>query len=312
MSRIRKSANRHVMGYVSLVGKPNVGKSTLLNAFIGQKLAIVADKPQTTRTVVQGVLTTPSAQIVFLDAPGVHKSDSSLNKRMMDQVRTALMDRDLLLYLFEATRTFNDQDAQVVDLIRKAETPTIAVVSKIDQLEDKRLLLPVLDQLKAQFDFTEYFPVSALTGEGVPELLAALPKHLPKGPALFPEDYLTDQPQRFLVAELIREKILHHTHDEVPHSVAVLIEKWEELPKLVRIFATIYVERDGQKAIIIGSQGQLLKLVGTEARHEIEEMVGRKVYLELFVKVRENWRESPQFLNEIDWRSMAGTEVENA
>ena len=215
-------------GFVSIIGRPNAGKSTLLNALVGTKLAIVADKPQTTRTTVQGIWTTPEAQVVFLDTPGIHKADSLINKRMMHEVRNALDERDLLLYLVDATRRIDAEDDHALDLLRKAETPAFLVVNKIDRVKPKNNLLPVLEAWKAKFDFKAYLPISALKGEGVDELRAAIVEALPKGPAYFPADQVTDQPERFLAAELIREKILHETRQEVPHSVAVFVDVWEE------------------------------------------------------------------------------------
>ena len=301
---------KHVSGFVSLIGRPNAGKSTLLNALVGAKVAIVADKPQTTRTAVQAVWNAPGAQIVFLDTPGIHRSDTLFNRRMMQEVRAALDERDLLLYVADATRPVTEQDAQAMDMVRKAATPSFLVLSKIDAIQDKRLLLPRIEQYREKYEFDDYIPVSAVTGEGLDVLTEAVLKRLPEGPAFFPADQITDQPERFLAGEMIREKILRMTSQEVPHSVAVIVDTWEETKKLTRIAATIYVERSGQKAIIIGSQGAMLKEIGTRARQDIEAMLGQKVFLELFVKVRENWRESPEFLTQLDWRTMAGGDSE--
>jgi len=297
-----------VSGFVSILGRPNAGKSTLLNALVGTKLAIVTDKPQTTRTTIQGVLNLPGAQVVFLDTPGIHKADSPYNKRMMDIVRSALEERDLLLFVADATREIAEADRQAVDLLKKTNTPAILVANKIDLARDKQRLLPVLDQYRAMHDFAEYVPISALTGEGLDVLRQAILKRLPEGPAYFPPDHLTDQPERFLAAELIREKVLQLTRQEVPHSVAVVVDRWEETPRLTRILATIYVEKDGQKGIVIGAGGALLKKVGTQAREEMEHLFGRKIFLEMHVKVRPNWRQNPAFLNALDWRTMAGTD----
>ena len=300
----------HVSGFVSILGLPNAGKSTLLNALVGTKLAIVADKPQTTRTSVQGVLTLPDAQIVFLDTPGIHKSDSLFNRKMMQTVRAAVEDRDLLLFLVDVSRPHSNEEEKALDLVRKGEAPVFLLLNKIDKVKDKRKILPRIEQLRTLLDFAEYIPISAATGDGLEDLVKAMIAVLPEGPPLFPGDYLTDQPERFLAAEIIREKVLGLTRQEVPHSIAVLVETWEETGNLLRIAATIYVEREGQKAIIIGSKGAMLKEVGTLARQELESFFGRKVFLELFVKVRPEWRNSPEFLNAIDWRSMAGTESE--
>jgi GTP-binding protein Era len=303
----KKLKNDFVSGFVSIVGRPNAGKSTLLNQFAGAKLAIVTDKPQTTRTTIQGIWTTDRAQVVFLDTPGIHKSDSPLNKRLMQEVRNALEERDLLLYVADATRQFEKADDQALDLVRKTATPALLVLNKIDRLQDKRELLPLIEEWSRKHEFREYFPVSAMRGDGLEELRAEIVRSLPPGPQYFPSGQITDQPERFLAAELIREKILRETRQEVPHSVAVFIDIWQEKKTLTSISATIFVEREGQKGIIIGAGGSLLKKAGTLARRDIEEMLGRKVFLELFVKVRENWRENPAFLNQLDWRlSMSG------
>jgi GTPase len=301
---------KHVSGFVSLIGRPNAGKSTLLNALVGVKVAIVADKPQTTRTAVQAVWNAPGAQIVFLDTPGIHRSDTLFNRRMMQEVRAALDERDLLLYVADSTRPVTNEDAKAMDMVRKAATPSFLVLTKIDAVQDKRLLLPRIEQYREKYEFDDYIPVSAVTGQGLDVLTDAIVKRLPEGPPFFPADQITDQPERFLAGEMIREKILQITKQEVPHSVAVIVDTWEETKKLTRISATIYVERSGQKAIIIGSQGAMLKEIGTRARQDIEAMLGQKVFLELFVKVRENWRESPEFLTQLDWRTMAGGDPE--
>jgi len=302
------SNSRFVSGFVSILGRPNAGKSTLLNALVGAKLAIVTEKPQTTRTSIQGVLHLPSAQIVFLDTPGIHEPDSALNKKMLETVRAALADRDLLLYMVDATRPFTERDKKAVDLLR-GSAPALLVLNKIDQLKDKSPLLGLISKYKAIHEFVDYLPISALTGEGLDTLREAILQRLPEGPPYFPPDYITDQPERFLAAELIREKILRKTRDEVPHAVAVVVDRWEETPQLTKIHASIYVEREGQKGILIGSRGSLLKEIGTEARLEMERLLDKKVFLELHVKVRPKWRENPLFLNAIDWRSMAETEV---
>lgn len=300
----------HRSGFVSIVGRPSVGKSTLLNTLVGTKLAIVASKPQTTRTIVQGVLTRPDAQIVFLDTPGIHRGDTPLNKRMMRSVREALDQRDLLLYVIDAMVAPGNEEKEALDAVKKVETPIFLVLNKIDRVAEKPQLLALIEQYRELGDFREYYPISAQTGDGVDVLVQGIAGMLPEGPAFFPEDYLTDQPERFLAAELIRERIIHETKQEVPHAVAVLIEEWKETPRLTRIMATIVVERPGQKAIIIGSRGAMLKQIGTRARLEIETLLGRKIFLELFVKVREGWRENPQFLEDLDWRSTMGSGVD--
>jgi GTPase len=297
-------------GFVSILGRPNAGKSTLLNAIVGGKLAIVSEKPQTTRTSIEGVVHLENAQIVFLDTPGIHQSASLLNRRMMDSVRASLADRDLLLYLGDATAAFSGEDVQALDAIRHLTTPAFLLLTKVDRLRDKRMLLPRIEQYKAVREFDEYIPISSVTGEGLDRLQAAILARLPEGPAYFPPDYLTDQPERFLAAELIRERVLRETRQEVPHAVAVVVDQWQETPKLTRILATIYVERPGQKAIVIGAKGATLKKIGTLARQGMETMFSRKIFLELFVKVQKDWRNHPEFLNSIDWRSMRGRELE--
>ena len=300
----------HRSGFLSIIGRPNAGKSTLLNALVGGKLAIVSEKPQTTRTSIEGVLNLDGAQIVFLDTPGIHRSTSLLNRRMMETVRSAIQERDLVLYLADAIAPFGDEDIQALDVIRNLRAPVFLLLTKIDLLKDKRMLLPRIERYQAAREFAEYIPISSITGEGLDKLREAILARLPEGPAYFPPDYLTDQPERFLAAELIRERILRETRQEVPHSVAVLVDQWLETPKLTKIVATVCVERPGQKAIIIGSKGATLKKIGTLARQEMEAMFSRKIFLELFVKVHKNWRESPEFLNAIDWRSMRGRELE--
>lgn len=298
-----------VSGFVSIIGRPNAGKSTLMNALVGSKIAIVADKPQTTRTAVQGVWNGPGAQVVFLDTPGIHRSDTLFNRRMMQEVRAALDERDLLLYLADATRGVGEEDAKAIDMVRKASTPSLLVLTKIDLVQDKRMLLPRIERYRATYSFDDYVPVSAMTGEGLDVLITEIVKRMPEGPPYFPPDQITDQPERFLAAEMIREKILLETEQEVPHAIAVLIDDWNEGKKLTRISATIFVERPGQKAIVIGSKGSALKRIGTLARHDIEQMLGRQIFLELFVKVRENWRQNPEFLSQLDWRTMTGGET---
>lgn len=292
-------------GFVSILGRPNAGKSTLLNALMGTKLAIVGPRPQTTRTAIQGVLTLPGAQMVFVDTPGIHESSTLLNKRMMDQVR-ASSEADVVLFVVDATAPPKDEDAQAIDLVKKTGSVAIAVFNKVDQLRDKAKILALIERYQGLHDFAAYIPISALKGEGVDLLRKEILARMPAGPALFPKDQLTDQPERFLAAEILREKVLQLTHQEVPHAVAVMVDQWEDTPTLLRIAATIYVERQGQKAILIGAGGASLKKIGTLARREMEQRVGKKVFLQTFVKVRPNWRQDPEFLAATDWRSMVG------
>jgi len=293
-------------GFVSLIGLPNAGKSTLLNALVGQKVAIVADKPQTTRTSIQGVVTLPEAQIVFVDTPGIHKADTQLNKRLMHTVRGAMEERDLLLFVADATRKFGEDDKRAIDLAKKPGAPVVLVLNKVDLLRDKAALLPLIEDYKAAFEFAEFVPVSAAKGTGLDDLRRTIINMLPEGPRYFPDDYVTDQPERFLAAELVREKVLVATRQEVPHSVAVTVERWEETPEITRIYATIRVEREGQKGIVIGRGASMLKQIGTLARAEMEKLFGVKIYLDLHVKVEPGWRENRAFLNSLDWRTMAG------
>ncbi len=297
----------HRAGFVSIVGRPNAGKSTLLNALVGEKVAITAHQAQTTRTSLQGVWTTPAAQVVFVDTPGIHKSDTLFNKRMMETVRSALAGVDLVVFVADASKKLFEEDRHSISAL-PTETKSILVLNKIDRVEDKRLLLPATEEYMALHPFLETVPLCARSGDGVEQLKHVIVKYLPDGPPLFPEDYITDQPIRFIAAELIREQILRATREEVPHAAAILVDTWEETPKLTKIGATIYVERAGQKTILIGNKGQVLKSIGTEARLQLEQMLQRKVFLSLFVKVKPNWREDPSFLSAVDWRSMLGSE----
>ena len=300
--------SKHVSGFVSILGRPNAGKSTLLNALVGFKVAIVANKPQTTRTSIQGVLTTPEAQIVFLDTPGIHKAKSAIQRRMMESVRDALNERDLLLYLADATERFGEADRKALLLLKDATAPVLLVMNKTDLVKQQEALLPLIDQYRSLHPFADFLPVSALRSTNLDALREAILGRLPEGPRYFPEDHITDQPERFIASEMIRERILQATDQEVPHSVAVIIDRWDEAPNITRIYATVFVEREGQKGIIIGQGGQMLKRIGTEARLEMEKLLGIRIFLQLHVKVQPNWREKTAFLNTLDWRTMAGTD----
>jgi GTP-binding protein Era len=294
-------------GFVSILGRPNAGKSTLLNALVGEKLAIVTRKPQTTRNRIQGIVNVerkgrrPAGQIVLIDTPGVHKPINSLNKRMMKEVYDALEGCDLLLVIVDAGEKFGTGDQFVIDIARRTELPCFLLLNKIDTIQKDRLL-PLIAEYQSLHAFQEILPISALKEEGLDTLLDALVKALPEGPRYFPKDQITDQPERFLVSELIREQVLQYTSQEVPHATTVLIDQYEEGAKLTRIAATIYCEREGQKAILIGKQGANLKKIGTHARLQIERLLATKVFLELFVKVRAGWRDSRDFVEETDWR----------
>lgn len=291
-------------GHATIIGLPNAGKSTLLNAIVGEKIAIVTAKAQTTRTSLTGVWTDDNAQIVFVDTPGVHKSDTVINRRMMQVVRASLNAVDVVVYVVDATRRPGEDDAQTVDLVKKPGTPIILVLNKVDRIKDKPKVLALIEHFKALHDFSEYIPLSAKSGDGIDDLRKTIAKYLPESEPLRPEDHLTDVPSRFLAAETIREKILILSRQEVPHSVAVLVDEWEDKPNVIRVSATIYVERAGQKAIIVGAGGAMLKKIGTSARFELEKFFGKKFFLELFVKVKPDWRNQPEFLNELDWRRM--------
>jgi GTP-binding protein Era len=300
-------------GFVCILGRPNAGKSTLLNALVGEKLAIISPKPQTTRNRILGIINVgkqkrrEAGQIVLIDTPGVHRPDSSLGRKMMSEVRGALEGCDLILLIVDAHRKWAAEDTFVLDLVKKSRTPVFLLLNKIDLLADKRNLLLLISQFQPLHDFQEIIPISALRKKGLDDLLNCVVNALPNGPRYFPEDQVTDQPLRFMTAELIREQVLLQTREEVPHAVTVLVDQFEEEPKLVRIAATVYCERDGQKAILLGKGGQMLKKIGTSARIDIEKMVGRKVFLELYVKVQPGWRESRQFVDEMDWRRQLET-----
>lgn len=302
MPKTKKPAFR--AGTATIVGLPNAGKSTLLNSIVGEKLAIVTAKAQTTRTALNGVWTGESAQIVFVDTPGLHKSDTVINRRMMQSVRSAMDAIDVIVFVVDAKKAPGEEDAQAVDLVKKPGIPVILVLNKVDHLTDKPKLFTLIEHYQALHAFDAYIPVSARTGDGIEELKKAIIERLPVAERIYPEDHLTDVPSRFLAAEMIREKILILSRQEVPHSVAVLVDEWEDKTNVIRIAATVYVERAGQKNIIVGAAGAMIKKIGTAARNEMERFFDRKIFLELFVKVKPDWRNSPEFLNELDWRRM--------
>jgi GTP-binding protein Era len=286
-------------GTVALVGRPNAGKSTLLNRIVGEKIAIVSDKPQTTRTRISGILTRPEGQIIFLDTPGVHKPGYMLNRRMMAIVTDTLSTADLLLLMIDATSPMGAGDRFVLEMIKRVKTPAFLVPNKVDRLRDKTRLLPLIATYTAEREFAEVMPVSALTGDGVERLIGKVFEYLPEGPPLYPEDELTDQPERAMVAELVREKVLQTTGDEIPYVTAVVTERWEEGEDITRIHCVIYVERTSHRAIVIGRGGERLKEIGAAARADIEKLLGRHVFLGLFVKVRERWRDDERTLDEL-------------
>ncbi|MBI5643050.1 MAG: GTPase Era [Deltaproteobacteria bacterium] len=289
-------------GFISIIGRPNAGKSTLLNAILGEKISIVSDKPQTTRNIIRGVKNLPECQIVFIDTPGIHKGRGLLNEYMVREALSALHDVDGILYLVEADKPVTRDDHFIMEGLKGLECPVILGVNKVDKV-DKRQLLPLIQEFSKVFPFKEIVPVSALKADGVDTLIRLFSEILPEGPKYFPEDILTDQPERFVVAELIREKVFHLTKEEVPYSVAVVIERFEEKKggKLISISAAINVERDSQKGIIIGKGASMLKRIGKYARLDIEKLLGADVYLELFVRVQKEWTKSPGDLKEFGY-----------
>ena len=295
-------------GFVCILGRPNAGKSTLLNALVGEKLAIISPKPQTTRNRIQGIVNVPKrkgkggAQIVLIDTPGVHKPDSSLGRKMMVEVREALEGCDLVLVIMDVIRRLDPRDEFALDLLRRTGTKAFLVLNKVDLIREKAKLLPLIEGYRKLYDFAEVFPISALKRKGLDVLLEAVTAALPAGPAYFPEDQITDQPTRFMVAEIIREQVLLNTSEEIPYATTVLIDSFEEGKRLTRIAATIYCERQGQKGILVGKGGQMLKKIGTAARYQIERMLGTKLFLELYVKAEPGWRDSRRFVDELDWR----------
>jgi GTP-binding protein Era len=295
-------------GFVTILGRPNAGKSTLLNALVGQKIAIVTHKPQTTRNRVLGIINLPArkgrpaAQVILIDTPGVHKPDTRLNQRMMQEVREGLEGSDLILHITDATERFGPGEKRVLEMLKKAKTPAFLLLNKVDLIRQKDKLLALIEQWRGLHDFAEIIPISAKKKDNLDLLLNAIVTFLPDGQPYFPSDQLTDQPLRFLVAELIREQVLLDTAEEIPYATSVLVERYEEEGRLARIAAAIYCERESQKPILIGKGGQMLKKIGTGARLQIERMLDKKVFLELFVKVKPGWRESRHFVEELDWR----------
>jgi GTP-binding protein Era len=282
------------------VGRPNAGKSTLLNRLVGQKIAAVSNKPQTTRFRIQGVITRPDGQIVLVDTPGVHKPGFEMNRRMMSTVQDALMGVDLVCLIRDASVPTGNGDRFVLDLVQKSGKPALLLLNKIDKLEDKARLLPLMDWYRNEYDWREIIPVSALRGNMIAVLPDEITRHLPEGEPLFGEDALTDQSLRTLAAEIVREKILQMTAEEIPYVTAVVTEKWEEEREgFTRIYCAIFVERPSQKKIIIGKGAARLKEIGTRARHEIEHLLGHRCHLELFVKVEEEWRNKVHLLDEL-------------
>lgn len=287
-------------GYVALVGRPNAGKSTLINRLVGEKIAAVSNKPQTTRHRIQGIVTRDEGQIVFIDTPGVHKPGYLLNRRMMSAVHDAVLSVDLIVLMRDASVSTGNGDKFVLDLVKNSGKPAVLVLNKIDKIKDKNLLLPLIKEYSEQFDFAEIVPVSALKDSELDNLLSQIVKHLPEGEAIFGEDEMTDQSMRTIAAEMVREKILATTGEEIPYVTAVVTEMFDETdPAMPKIYCAIYVEKSSQKSIIIGKGGARLRDIGTKARADIEKLLGRKIFLKLFVKVVEDWRNQEKNLDEI-------------
>src|SRR5579864_8807004 len=295
-------------GFVCILGRPNAGKSTLLNALVGEKLAIISPKPQTTRNRIQGVVHVPKTkgtgggQIVLIDTPGVHRPDSSLGRKMMVEVREALEGCDLVLVIMDVARKFDPRDQFALDLLKKSGTKAFLILNKVDLIREKSKLLPLIEEYRKLYNFSEVIPISALKRKGLDALLELVIEALPAGPAYFPEDQITDQPARFMAAEIIREQVLLNTTEEIPYATSVIVDDFEEGARLTRIAAVIYCERQGQKGILVGKGAKMLKKIGTSARLQIERMLETKVFLELYVKAEAGWRDSRRFVEELDWR----------
>lgn len=283
-------------GFVAIVGRPNVGKSTVLNRLVGEKVAIVTAKPETTRNKIQGILTNKDAQVVFVDTPGIHKPKNLLGKYITKAAKDSLLEVDLVIFIIDMTKGITDEDKLIFKMVKEAGKPAILLINKVD-LMSKSLALPLIEESLKLYNFKEIIPTSATMGDNMDAVLAKVIEHLPSGPKLFSDDQLTDKSERFMAGEIVREKALELTHEEVPHSIAVLIEEFADRPKKVTyIRATIYVERQSQKKIIVGHRGQMLKYIGEAARNDIQRLLGRHVYIELWVKVHENWRKDIQAL----------------
>ncbi|MCM3586295.1 GTPase Era [Mesobacillus maritimus] len=290
-------------GFISIIGRPNVGKSTFLNRVVGQKIAIMSDKPQTTRNKVQGVLTQDDAQLVFIDTPGIHKPKHRLGDFMMKVAQNTLKEVDLVLFMVNAEEGYGKGEEFIIEKLQSVKTPVFLIINKIDLIHPDQLL-ELIDGYKEKFDFKEIVPISALEGNNIETLLEQIKAYLPEGPQYYPSDQVTDHPERFIVSELIREKALHLTREEIPHSLAVVIEKMERHSEKdqVHVMATIIVERASQKGIIIGKQGSMLKEIGKRARLDIENLLGSKVFLELWVKVQKDWRNRASHLRDYGFR----------
>jgi GTPase len=287
-------------GFVAVVGRTNAGKSTLVNTLVGRKVAIVSPRPQTTRNRIQGILNRDDAQIVLIDTPGIHKPANALSHLMMDELQHALDGIDVLSLVVDASVRTGPGDRFALEWLKRFHGPVFLILNKVDCVK-KQDLLPLIDYYRQAYQFAEIFPISALKGEGCPDLVKGWIERLPEAPPYFPPDQFTDQPERFLASEIIREKAILATREEVPHAVAVLLDSFEEKENLIRIRATLYVEREGQKGILIGKAGATMKTIGTNARKELESILGTHIFLELFVKVQANWRQNSHMIRQLDW-----------
>ena len=301
---MQETNSSYKSGFISIIGRPNVGKSTFLNRVIGQKIAIMSDKPQTTRNKIQGVLTRDASQMIFIDTPGIHKPKHKLGEFMIKVSKNTLREVDIIMFMVNAEQGLGKGDEFILELLEGTKTPVFLVVNKIDQVHPEELV-QIIETYKGKFPFAEIVPISALQGNNVDQLLETIETYLPEGPQYYPADQVTDHPERFIISEMIREKVLHLTREEIPHSIAVVIDKIkrdEENENMIRVQATIMVERDSQKGIVIGKRGSLLKTVGTEARKDIEMLLGSKVFLELWVKVQKDWRNKSTHLRDFGYR----------
>jgi len=288
-------------GFVAIIGRPNAGKSTLLNSILERKIAIISDKPQTTRNRITGILNREEAQIIFLDTPGIHKPKHKLGQYMVDIAQVTLEEVDVIYYMVDATTSFGSGEQYIIDKLAKVNTPVFLILNKTDLLKPEQIL-EIIGQWQKRKDFPEIFPISALKGENIAKLIDKTIEYLPEGPKYYPDDAVTDQPEQVVITELIREKILHLTREEIPHSIAVILDMMEKRPNdTVYLGATIFVERDSQKGIIIGKKGEMLKKIGSAARKDIEFLLGNKVFLELWVKVKEDWRNKENILRNLGY-----------
>ncbi|MBO5167500.1 MAG: GTPase Era [Phascolarctobacterium sp.] len=295
--------DKHYSGFAAIVGRPNVGKSTLTNGLIGEKIAIMSDRPQTTRNKIMCILNTDNAQIMFLDTPGIHKPHHKLGEYMVRTAESTLKEVDVILFVIDVSEKRGAGENYILELLQKVKTPVILVANKIDKLQDKSKLFNIINEYTALYNFAAVVPVSALEDKEFPGLVEEITKHLPEGPDYFPDDMITDQPERVIAAEMIREKVLLSTRDEVPHSIAVEVDEFKVRENEdVYIRATIFVERDSQKGIVIGAKGSLLKKIGQQARRDIEALLGCKVFLELWVKVKADWRNKDKALKQFGYK----------